>query len=143
MNYSTAILLADERVKFIGVRFANYAGTVYTYKTIDQTIKEGDLVVVPSSDYAKKGRADETTSRFGSIAVVDSDDVAVNMQSSDIEYKWIIQKIDVTNYEKIIEVEKEIVEKIRGMELKTNRAKLAAMFGIDTDTVKSLPKLPD
>ena len=141
MNYSTAILLADERVKFIGVRFANYSGTEYTYKTIDGSIKIGDMVVVPSSDYVKKGRADETTSRFGSIALVTSEDVPVNMQS-DIEYKWIIQKIDVTNYEKIVEVEKEIVEKIRGMELKTNRQKLAAMFGLDSDSVKQLPQLP-
>ena len=141
MNYSTAILLADERAKFIGVKFGNYSGTEYVYKTIDTSIKVGDLVVVPSSDYVKKGRADETTSRFGSIAVVSNDDVAVNMQS-DMEYKWIIQKIDASNYEKIIEVEKEIVEKIRGMELKTNRAKLAAMFGIDQETVKQLPQLP-
>lgn len=56
MNYSTLAFIADENIRAVSCVFSNGAQKAYTYKCADQSIKEGDLVVVEntaSSSYFK------------------------------------------------------------------------------------------
>ena len=103
MNYSTAISLVDSNVYFVGTVFNNQTGNRYVYKTIIPDLKEGDIVVV------------ETKDRLG-IATVADLDPDVDYTGSEIQYKWVVTKLDLAGHQKLLESEKEIVADIKRAE---------------------------
>lgn len=102
-----ASLLAIENLKTIGVYFDvdchGEPAKIYTYKTTDDSIKEGDKVIVPINDGYK-------------IVTIARVDIVANFILDHIEYKWIIQKVDTKTYYALIEKEKAIAIKLLQLE---------------------------
>ena len=94
LNKSLAVFLVDDSVRAIKVAFGS-AGKYYTYKTANKTIKVDDKVLV------------KTTRGFQVVTVkaVDIEDT-LDFEDTSIEYSWIVQKLDFTNYEAVLEKEK-------------------------------------
>lgn len=85
------LLLQNGKVSFIGVVFSR-GGKIYHYKTIEK-FEKGDTVLVFAQG------------KYKSVEVVQVD--ALNI-SSDIDYTWIVQKIDITTYERCLEVQEQV-----------------------------------
>lgn len=107
-----ASLIINEGLRTIKVSFSQNRNTIddratalYTYKTLDDTIKENDIVVVKVGDRIKTA----------SVIKVD----AVADLTGDFDYQWIVQKVDTTEYDKLNEMEQGASEKLRELEQKT------------------------
>lgn len=107
-----ASLIINEGLRTIKVSFSQNRNTIddratalYTYKTLDDTIKENDIVVVKVGD------------RIKTASVIKVDTVAD--LTGDFDYQWIVQKIDTTEYDKLNEMEQGASEKLRELEQKT------------------------
>lgn len=111
MNYSALAAILHEGVTAVKVKFSGTA-QLYTYKTT-LTLEVGDQVVVPGYKvpYA--------------VAEVKEIDQLVDHES-DINYKWIVDKVDLTAYEKTLELEDTMVEQVKLAERKKKRSELAA-----------------
>lgn len=113
MQEINLILAQDERFNFVGVRFKPafrdqaHNPKVYHYKTIEQ-FEVGDLAIVESP-----------TDGFVIVEVVETD--CLSQITDKYRYKWIVQKIDSSNYEKHLEMENGVVAKINSMRLKKMR----------------------
>jgi hypothetical protein len=102
---------------------------VYTFKSLDESVKEGDLVLVP------------TTSRFGLCVVeVVECDVEVDPDST-ANFKWIMGKVDISAGEQAIAMEAELINRMKQQRVRERRTKaLQAMAGADNiDDLKALP----
>lgn len=87
------LLLAQNKdFTFIGVKFQGSQKT-YHYKTLEK-FEEGDKAVVDVNGELK-------------IVEVVSIDCMLDL-SSHISYKWIVQKVDFTEYERCREIEKDL-----------------------------------
>ena len=101
MKIETAAALLIDGLKTVQVRYQNNPSKTYTFKTVEDLIA-GDLVLVPSG-------ADNT---IKVVEVVSVDPSVVLDVDSDIEYKWVIGKVDLTNYNHITQVEVGLVQKL-------------------------------
>lgn len=72
--------------------------TAYGFKTYDQTIKKGDIVVVP------------TDTRFGFTTFKIVDDECEPDFDSSVEYKWIAGTVDLAGYKAILETEAKAIK---------------------------------
>jgi hypothetical protein len=126
MNYSTAVMLINKNIRAVNVVFEpqqddpNYNAqeqrgqpASYTFKTLDKDAKVGDLYIAP-----KDGRH-----RFTVVKVV-AVDVDVDFDSN-IQLKWLANKVDKESYEKIIAEEAVAIEKIKKSEHLHKRQELA------------------
>lgn len=118
MNLTTAIFLVNRDVRAVQIQY-HMSGDApsnrpYTFKTLDPTIKEGDLVIVPQSAGYKY-----------LIAKVTAVDVDIDYDST-IQYKWIAGKFDPTAYEDILKKEEQVIEVVRKAEFGRKRKELAA-----------------
>lgn len=123
---SLASLITVENLQTIKVKFPN-TDKLYTYKTINKSIQTDDFVVVSFNDVMVK------------IArVVEIDDVPD--LTKDLDYKWIVQKVDFCEYKKLNDLEKETFTKLRRLENKAliDNAKLvlADKLNVDIDTLQ-------
>ena len=109
MNYSTAVMLINENIRAVKVIYepelqangSKRTQTPYLFKTLDQSIKNGDYVVVP------------TTTRHGMTVVqVLEADAEVDFESS-VEIKWLIGKVDLTDSTKIAAEEAKCIEALK------------------------------
>lgn len=162
-NHSASVFLIDDNVRAIGVLFEKavdfdnsithyaddideeddpvyrkkpkrkvYASKQYVYKTMDPSIKEGDYVVVETND---------GTNAALKVARVVNIDADIQFHSS-VEYKWIVDKIDMSKYRELIAQELVMIDKLKVIERKSQRAKLKsevlAFAGDEVDKVKFL-----
>lgn len=118
MNYSTLAVIADEKVRLIRCQFSD-SGTLYTYKTLDNSIKVGDMVVCEFSG----------TKDFKTCEVIEVDTVAD--LNDNITYKWAFQRIDIELLKNIKEAEKELITNFRKKEVVAQRAQLREALGVD------------
>lgn len=100
LNKSLAVFLVDESVRAIKVAFGT-AGKFYTYKTTDKSIKVGDFVLV-------------NTQRGYSVVEVKYVDIqnTLDFEDTSIEYTWIVQKLDLTDYQEKMKREVQLQESI-------------------------------
>lgn len=120
-----ASLVAIKNLKTVAVNFFRSDKT-YTYKTIDETIEVDDFVVVAVGNHYK-------------ITKVVEVHVVPNFKDG-IEYKWIVQKLDFSKYEAVLELEKEIERNLMEIEqenmVKNAKALLAERLSIEEDQLK-------
>jgi len=132
MNLTTAIFLVNRDVRGIAVKFGHNMDTTqdirtaYTYKSLDQTIKKDDLVIVPSG----------TGHKF-TIARVSDVDVDIDYESS-IQYKWIAGKFDPQPYEDLLKKEEKVIEVVRKAEFGRKRKELAAALKESVEGITTL-----
>lgn len=128
MHSSKIAFIANESLRLIQVSYepmdsnlssaTTTAGSkLYNFKTLDQSIKPGDFVVV------------ETNTRHGlNICKVEKVDLDVDFDDH-MEIKWAFTAIDMDSIQKVKAAEQEAIDKVRQLELRRKRAALReAMF---------------
>ena len=135
MNYSASITLIDERVRVIDVKFVNTAREtpkICSYKSLDPNIGVGDLVVVPALYQDGK-------SRF-SVAEVVGVDGELEIDSKEIEYKWVVQRVNMSDYNDVLIREKAAIDILRKADRKQRRINLAKTL-IDATVIDDVRNL--
>lgn len=138
MNYSTAIMLVNESIRAIRCAYEpTQEGTKeYLFKSLDKTIKIGDLVVVPSTTRYKRA-----------VVKVTEVDAEVDYDST-VQIEWIVGKIDNADYAAIKNAEQDAIDKIKAAEKLRKKAELrdkllahdqALLNGLPISTMKQLP----
>lgn len=113
MNLTTAIFLIDASVRAIRVSYEpGDEAKSYVYKTTDATIAKDDMVVVTT----------DTRHRMTVCKVLEVD-VDVDYDS-DVKYKWIVGKVDLTSYQGIIDIEAAKMDEVRKAEVLSKREAL-------------------
>jgi hypothetical protein len=136
MNYSTAIFLINpDNVRAISTTYdvdsdspgAKKAPRV-VFKTFDQSIKVGDLVVVPSSTRHKM-----------TVVKVAEVDVDPDLEST-IEMSWIVARVDRHEYEVTLANEGRAIKVMRDAEKTHQREELKAklMAHVDAEALSKL-----
>lgn len=129
MNYTTAVFLINKNVRAV---LCNYEPDApdkkVMFKTLDPTIREGDLVIVP------------TKTRHGmTVSKVVETDVDVDFDNA-APVAWIVAKIDQSGYEATIAQEGDAIAVIKSAEKTKKRNELAAALLVDSkDALKALP----
>ena len=115
MNYSTAVMLVNKSIRAVRTIYQPEIAsdrtkqTRYTFKTIDENIKVGDLVLVP------------TDTRFGfTVNEVVEVDIDVDFDSN-VQVKWVVSKVDLKAYEEIHAMENRLIDVIKKGELRKRR----------------------
>lgn len=147
MNHTLTALLVDTEgvIKTVGVQFS-YKRAVYVYKTVED-LKEGDLVIVEVGTNLDKGIFGDEEYDFEdrglSIGqVVDLE--AIPDYDSNIEYKWVVQKLDLDAHKDIRKQERKLVDDFRKKEMYARKRRALEIAGMSVDDFKdraiSLPK---
>lgn len=138
MNYSTAVMALNENIRAIRASYEPEirdnsgkvikAGQFYVFRTLDHTIKPGDLVVVPS-----------TTRHNFTTVKVEEVDVEVDLES-DTVLKWIVAKVPLEPYKALLDEEAKWVEQLKKADklAKKNeiKKKMLDMYqGVDISTL--------
>lgn len=132
MNINGLASLLFEDVKTIEVQFSGEPKR-YVYKTLDNSIVEGDSVVV----LPPKGLSIARVCKVHTVNKIDL--------NAPYSYKWIVSKVDTTQYNQLIEKEEAFEDSLRVAQQKAvvNNAKeeLMLQLGIDEDTLNESVKL--
>ena len=127
-NANTLASLMIEGLKSVRVTF-NSNGREYTYKTL-MDFEVGDLAVV------------EVSNHFKVVEVVAVDLVPNLSVDSEIEYKWIVQKLDTTDYESCISSEKALSDNLRVLQQRSVVSKarelMAEMLSVDKQDIDEI-----
>lgn len=131
MNNSIAVFLINKNVRAVvgiyEVDIPNGKQAARTmFKTFDQSIQVGDYVVVPSST-----RHGLTTNK---IIDVDADPDF----DSNVEMRWVVCRIDKTEYEATLRMENEAIGKIRSAEKRKKQDELRKALLIDNEALRGL-----
>ena len=129
MNTSTVIFLVNDTVRAVDAMYETDPNKKRTtFKTLDQTIKVGDLAVVPT----------DTRHKFTVVKVVDVD-VNIDLESP-ITVDWIVAKIDLTDHELVSSQEADMIKVIKSAETRRKREELAkALMADNKDAILALP----
>lgn len=132
MNYSTAVFLINDDVRGLYVTYApdraDNRERRYLVKTLDQTIEVGDYVVVPST----------IDDRFNlAIARVTDTDPDIDFDSTTV-VPWVVQRIDMADFNQTIELEEVAIQKIKEADLAKRKRNLAASL-MSAAKLKALP----
>lgn len=132
MNYSTAVMLLNPAVRGIRCSYepAKREGdtpSTYLFKSLDGTLKPGDFVVVP------------TDTRWAmTINRVEEVDVEVDFDS-EIQIKWILGKVDLSDAETIEMEEKKAIDIIKRAEARKKREDIRAnLAALKTEELQTL-----
>lgn len=132
MNYSTAIFLINDQVRAIKVGYDPESTRPLgqddrVLKTLDQTIKKDDYVVVP------------TGTRHG-MTVCKVKEVDINLDlDSPVQIEWAIGKVDKDAFDKLVAEEAVAVDTIKSAETRQKRDALRqALFKDQEEKFKSL-----
>lgn len=126
MNINHAISLLETGYTTCKVSFGLASPMTYTYKVrVQDEIKQDDHVVVLTANGLRVVRV---------IEVHDEPKIDI---ASDIEYKWIVQKVDMTAFDNIMAEEERIANVLRDVEKRKirqqAREQLAAWIGDEFD----------
>lgn len=132
MNYSTAVFLINPNCRAIEAIYEADTDTRKAprsiFKTFDETLSEGDIILVPSDTRHKV-----TTCKVTAVDVeLDITTVA--------EIKWIIGVVDQAGYEELKAIEEKAITQIKAAEKNHQREELRKkMFAnMDESAVKTL-----
>lgn len=134
MNYTTAVMLINTNIRAINVVYEqdkeNNKVKRTLFKSLDQDLKKGDLVVVPTDKEHRHGFT---------IAKVDEVDVDVDFDSS-TKVEWIAAKFDIASYEKLLTEEEQYISLIKKGEQNKRRKDIAASVeALQIEELKALP----
>lgn len=125
-NGSLSSLLTVKDLKTIKVKFSN-SSTLYTYKTIDKSIVQDEFVIVSFND---------ATIKIARVVEVDN----VPDLRKDVDYKWIVQKVNFSTYNELNELEKQTFAKLQKLEsealINNSAAVLADRLNVDIETLQ-------
>jgi len=130
MNLSSAVMLVEKTIRPVRVEYdpdiAKNNAYNRLYKTLDATIKVGDLVIV------------QTSTRHGfTIAKVTEVDFAVDFNAAE-QWGWIGGKFDKPAFDTILETEKQIIGRVAKAQENKMRAELVQAMGIGETDFKDL-----
>jgi len=116
MNYSTAVMLFNTNIRAIKVTYEpdqpQQQPKRYNFKTLDETIKAEDLVVVA------------TDTRHG-MTVVKVEEVDIDIDpDDDTEIKWIVSKVQTSEYKHVLDEEKKWIEQLKASEKRRKREEI-------------------
>lgn len=130
-NEINMLLAQNPNFKFVKVLFSEAATKLYTYKTLED-IKVGDKVVVPANENDIKVVIVEKVCKLHELEL-----------NPHYSYRWVMQKLDLNNYEDLIARENEAKKVL-------NESKTAALINtmnkqlkesIGTDAFANVQKL--
>lgn len=108
MNYSTAVLLINSKVRAIKGQYEE-KGEIVIFKTLDQSLKVNDFAVV------------ESGTRWGITTVkVCEVDCDVDFDSSK-QIGWVVSKVDMSGHDDIKKMEAAAIDLIKKGELRKRR----------------------
>lgn len=117
MNDTNLILAQNKNFTFVGVRFLDGNNpTSYYYKTF-QKFEVGDQAVV-----------DSPISGLTVVEVTQVDCMLDVCNHDNGNYKWIVQKVDMTDYERCRDLEKEVTKHVLGMRFNKVRKEAEEML---------------
>ncbi len=128
----------NDNFRFVKVRFKHESGAFsakeYHYKTLDSTIAAGDEVVV-----------DSPTNGFVIVVVTEVLEY-YEVEEQGYNYKWIVQKVDVSAYEELKAKEKAVQKQLAKVNMKArldnSLSKAAEELGEDNvNSLKALARL--
>lgn len=127
MNRTTAIFIMNDDVTAVAVSYEKEDKTRdeaphkrYTFKTFLK-LEVDDIVVIPTST-----RHGYTCAKVKEIAVrIDLD--------STIEYKWIVQKVEIDSYIELLSNEEAVVDKMDNAALQRKRRELRHDLNVDSE----------
>lgn len=130
MDNSKIIFLINDQVRAVRAVYeeeTNKNQPVHTFKTLDEDVKVGDLVIVPSS----------TRHMFTVVKVIEVD-VDVNFDASGA-IEWIVSRIDQSNFALHKEQEAKAISVVQQAQLRRKKAELReAMFKDHEDKIATL-----
>lgn len=127
MNKADLLLSERDNFHFYNCVFAPYIGTkVYAYKTFE-VLEPGDFAVVETP-----------TNGFQVVKVVEEADM-LELNAS-VQYKWLVGKVDFTQYQQSRELEATIITAVRKAENKRVLADLRDSIP-EVDEVRKLVRL--
>lgn len=136
MNYQKAIFIINDDVRALRVQYQPELCNprkgddvdAIIFKTLDPAIKKGDLVVVPT----------KTRHKATVVKVTDIDiDPGYDLPG---ECRWVIQRVNMTDFDLLKEREEEAVSQIRQVEDRRRRKELRQ--AMEADAAESLKALP-
>lgn len=124
MNLSLAVFLISQECRAIQVCYTVHNDgspkELYTFKSFDQSLKADDYVIVP------------TDTRHGmTVCKIVEVDIEPDFDAVH-DFKWIIGKVDLADFEDIKSKEAEAILKIRKAEKRSMREKLRKSLEEDT-----------
>lgn len=134
MNYSTAVMLINTNIRAIHVIYDADTETVkakrHTFKTLDQSLKAGDLVIVPTDKDHRHGFT---------VSKVDDVDVDVDFDSN-VQVKWIAGVFAPARFDQLLVEEDQYINLIKKGEQLKRRKDIAA--NVDALKIEELQSLP-
>lgn len=130
MNFSTAVFIINKDARAIVTEYdpENQRDKRVLYKTLDPNIHKGDYVVVPTA----------TRHGFTVVKVVD-EDVPVNFDAPE-EIKWIVQKVNRGDFDRLVKDEGEAIRKLQIAEQRKRAQDMKnLMFGDHATDLHALP----
>ncbi len=117
-NEINMLLAQNPDFKFVKVTFSPAATKLYTYKTLEN-VEIGDQVIVDAPD---KGFVAVTVEKVCKLH-----ELELNPHYA---YKWVVQKVDTSTYEELVEKENEVKKVI-------NESKTAALVNSMQEELKA------
>lgn len=116
MNYSTAVLLINPRIRAIETAYEKDTegrkAPRSIFKTLDASIKEGDYVIVPTDTRHSK-----------TVVLVTGVDIDIDFESS-VQVGWVIDRVNTADHDKIQTEEKKWIEQIKAAEKRRKREEI-------------------
>lgn len=129
-NANTIASLMIDGLKSVKVKFSINSDKLYTYKTLLTDLEVDDFAIIKNYDTYKV------------VQVVEIDDIPDLNIDSNIEYKWIVQKVDVEQYNELVQMENDISIELKRLQQKSivSKAKdlLAETLGINMEDLDKL-----
>jgi hypothetical protein len=132
MNYSTAVFLINDTCRAVEAIYEadtdQRKAPRTIFKTFDDTIKAGDIILVPS----------ETRHRVTTCKVT-AVDIEIDITTT-ADIKWVIGVVDQAHYEQLKAVEENAIRQIKAAEKTHQREELKKkMFAnMDENAIKTL-----
>ena len=128
MNRSTTVFLVNSQVRAFSAYYED-GGKMEVFKTFDKDLKKDDLMVVTSK------------TRHGfTVVKVNEPNIAVDIQDTQIEVRWAISKLDLTEHNEIVKNEAGAIEAVKMAEFnKMRRDLMDNIVGPDADAIRALP----
>lgn len=122
MNYTTAIFLINDKARAVyGTYEVGDNAPKTLFKTLDQTIRKDDLVLVQSS-----------TRHNVTVVKITDVDVEFDIETG-TKIEWVIGKVDLGAFEKLADAEQDAVRMIQSAEKNRKRAALKEVLLADVE----------
>lgn len=138
MNYSSAVMLINQNIRAIHVSYEKKDETKpnapeptrYTFKSLDQSLKVGDYVIIPTD-----------SRHFMTVGRVEAVDVDVDFES-DIQLKWIIDRVNREVHDTVLLEEGKWIEALKVAEKRRKREEIKkSLLDSYTDENGALPEM--